>query len=352
MKAGLLLLPHDAPGRLVQLARLAEDAGYDHFWLADERFFREVYASLTACALATRRLLLGPCVTDPYSRHPALTAMAIATLDDVSGGRAALGLGAGISGFAELGIARAHAAAAIGEAVTLVRRLLRKETVTQVGKVVSIHEGRLDFTPLRPDVSVYVASNGPLGQRTAGAVADGAIMEGCGNLAEARAFAAAVADGARRVGRDADAIELVARLNACIADDGHAARDVLRLRVARTLGAGRLRFATLEAQGLALPAETKASVAGVPYAAGVEPYRPLLPLITDRVVDALTLAGTVDEVVARVVDLARGGIGQVMIHPFAPPGSTADDTIRRFGLEVLPRARLALETGGPLHARR
>jgi 5,10-methylenetetrahydromethanopterin reductase len=178
-------------------------------------------------------------------------------------------------------------------------------------------------------------------------VADGAIMEGCGNPAEARALAAAVAEGARLAGRDPGGIELVARLNACIDADGRGARDVLRLRVARTLGAGRLTFATLEAQGLALPAEAKAKVAGVPYAAGAEPYRPLLPLVTDRVVDALTLAGTVEEAAERVAALGRAGIGQVMIYPFPPPGGTVEDTIRRFGEEVVPRARRLAATGQP-----
>ena len=43
MKAGLLLLGHDPLERLAGLARLAEAAGFDHLWLADERFFREVY---------------------------------------------------------------------------------------------------------------------------------------------------------------------------------------------------------------------------------------------------------------------------------------------------------------------
>src|SRR5512147_1408022 len=47
VKAGALLLQHDAPSRLVERAQLVETAGYDHLWLADERFFREVYASLT-----------------------------------------------------------------------------------------------------------------------------------------------------------------------------------------------------------------------------------------------------------------------------------------------------------------
>jgi 5,10-methylenetetrahydromethanopterin reductase len=231
---------------------------------------------------------------------------------------------------------------ALREAITLVRRLLAGETVTQEGEVVRFHDGRLDFTPPRPSVPVYVASNGPLGQRTAGAVADGAILEGCASPDEARALAAGVGRGAREAGRDPAAVELVARLNCCIGDDGRAARDVLRPRVARTLGAGRLGFATLEAQGIVLPPEARASVAGAPYAAGVTPYLPLVPLITDRFVDALALAGTVDEVTGHVVALGRAGIGQVMIYPFAPPGGSAEDTMRRFADQVMPGARRAL----------
>ncbi len=342
MKGGLLLLPHDAPHRLVEVATLAERAGYDHFWLADERFFRDVYASLTLVAHHTSRLTLGTCVTDPYSRHPALTAMAIATLDEIAGGRAMLGIGAGISGFAELGIRRDKPARAIRETIVLIRRLLAGEEVDVRGEVISLDHGRLDFTPKRAAIPIYVASNGPLGQRAAGAVADGAIMEACGNPAEARALGAAVAAGAKEAGRDAGAVQLVARLNACIGPDGKGARDVLRPRVARTLGAGRLKFATLRAQGLALPEEETAKVAGVPYAAGFTPYLPLLPFVTDLIVDALTLAGTVEEVTERVVALGRAGIGQIMIFPFAPPEGSADDTVRRFGQNVLPAARRVL----------
>lgn len=342
MRSGLLLLPHDPAPAIAELARHAEALGFDHFWLADERFFREVYGTLALCATRTTRIALGPCVTDPYSRHPALTAMAIATLDEIAGGRAVLGIGAGISGFAELGVARERPALAIREAIALVRRLLAGETVTQEGEVVRFRGGRLDFAPSRPAVPVYVASNGPLGQRSAGALADGAIMEGCASPGEARALAAAVGQGAREAGRAPAAVELVARLNCCIGDDGRAARDVLRPRVARTLGAGRLAFATLAAQGIALPPEARASVAGAPYAAGVTPYLPLVPLITDRFVDALALAGTVDEVTEHVVALGRAGIGQVMIYPFAAPGGTVEDTMRRFAEQVIPEARRAL----------
>src|SRR5437588_9075367 len=113
LKTGLLVLPSRPAHELADLAARAEALGYDDFWLADERFFREVYAVLTLAATRTSRIGLGPCVTDPYSRHSALTAMAIATLDDISGGRAVLGIGAGVSGFKELGVHADRAAVAI-----------------------------------------------------------------------------------------------------------------------------------------------------------------------------------------------------------------------------------------------
>src|SRR5271155_2246141 len=124
-------------------ARLAEACGFDAVWLADERFYREVYAVLAQVALATRRVRLGPCVTDPFVRHPALTAMAIATLDEISDGRAMLGLGAGVSGFAELGIRPSKPPRAIRESIDLIRALLRGEQVDVGGEVFSFRDGYL-----------------------------------------------------------------------------------------------------------------------------------------------------------------------------------------------------------------
>src|SRR6185437_8153612 len=127
----------------------------------------------------------------------------------------------------------------------------------------------------------YVASNGPLGQRTAGAVADGALMEACANVAEVRAFRAALDEGAKKAGRDPKSVKLIARLNTCLASNGQAARDALRPTVARLLGAARLKFVTAEQQGLTLPEDLVASVAGAHYASGVTPYLPLMPHVTD-----------------------------------------------------------------------
>jgi 5,10-methylenetetrahydromethanopterin reductase len=337
-----LLLLGDVPvAQLVERARLAEANGYNAVWVADERFYREVYSCLGQIAANTAKVLLGPCVTDPFARHPALTAMAIATLDEISGGRGILGIGAGVSGFAELGIDRRKPARAIREAIELIRALLRGETADFDGEVIAFDHGRLSFSPPRSEVPIYVASNGPLGQRVAAAIADGVIMEACASVAEVRAFCTAVDNAARKAGRDPQAIRIIARLNTCVAADGRAARDAVRPVVARYLGAGRLRSRTAATQGLTLPAEAVARVAGAAYAAGVTPYLPLVPFVTDRHVDAFTLAGTVDEVTEHAIALREAGADAIIARPVAPEADMIEETIRKLGTEVWPRVEEA-----------
>ena len=209
MSIDLLILGNAPIERMLERVKLAEDNGYDTVWLADERFYREVYSCLTYFAQHTSRVKVGPCVTDPYARHPALTAMAIATLDEISNQRAILGIGAGISGFAELGIDRKKPARAIREAIELIRMLLRGEKVTYKGEVIQFTDGKLSFAPVRSEIPIYLASNGPIGQKTAGAVADGAIMEACGNVQEVKAFRAVLDAGAKQAGRDPKAVRLM-----------------------------------------------------------------------------------------------------------------------------------------------
>ena len=84
---------------LVTVIDELEVLGYDQIWVSNEKFFRDMYVTMTVAAEHTTRPQIGAFVADPYSHHPALTAMAMATVDAVSGGRAMLGLGAGGTGF-------------------------------------------------------------------------------------------------------------------------------------------------------------------------------------------------------------------------------------------------------------
>jgi 5,10-methylenetetrahydromethanopterin reductase len=337
MDLELQLLGDVSVKRLIDRARLAEANNYSTVWVSDERFYRDVYMCLAQIASDTSHVRLGTSVTDPYVRRPALTAVAMATLDEISGGRAILGIGAGISGFAELQIERRKPARAMREAIAVIRSLLNDETVDFQGDVITFNHGRLSFRAGRV-VPVYVASNGVMGQRMAAEVADGIIVNACASVAEVRALRAAVDGTARRIGRDPRRVKIAARLNTCVGD-GQAARDAVRPSVARYLGSGLLHLRTLVSEGLALPAEASAQVPAGPYSAGTTPYLPLLPLVTDRHVDALTLAGTVDEVVAHAVSLRDAGLDAIIARPTAPNADMNDETIYRLGAEVWPRVQ-------------
>jgi 5,10-methylenetetrahydromethanopterin reductase len=344
------MLPAHAPARLADLAALAEASGYDDFWLADERFFREVYGALALCAVRTRRIRLGPCVTDPYSRHAALTAMAIATLDEISAQRAVLGIGAGVSGFRELGVDASRSAVAIREAVELIRALLAGQTVTLEGREVSFADGRLDFTPPRADLPVFVASQRPAGCRVAGRVADGAIMQGALADPLVRFFRETVHGAAREAGRDPGRVDLVARLNLCIEDDRRIARDAMRPGIVRSLSAQRPDFFTFATAGLAMPAALREQVMALPYTHDPAPLRALAPEVPDAFVDACTLTGPPDVIASEIVRLGRSGISQVVIYPIDVDGGI-EKQIERFQAEVMPAVRRELgspcELGSP-----
>ena len=265
----------------------------------------------------------------------------MATLDGISNQRAVLGLGAGVSGFRELGVDTSRSAVAIREAVELIRRLLAGETVTAQGRVISFRDGRLDFAPSRADLPIYVASQRAGGCRVAGRVADGAIMQGALADPLVRFFRETVHDAARQVGRDPARVALVARLNVCVADDRPAARNVMRPSIVRSLSAQQPDFFTFATAGLKVPAGLREKVLALPYTHDPAPLRAAAPLVPDDFVDACTLTGPPDVIAPELVRLARSGIVEVMIYPLAVDGRV-ETTIERFQAEVMPRVRREL----------
>ena len=89
-----------------RLAPLCEESGFDTLWHSNERFYREMWVRMAVSAMATERIGLGAAVVDPFTVHPAITVQSLATVAELSGGRATLALGAGGSGFPMMGIHR------------------------------------------------------------------------------------------------------------------------------------------------------------------------------------------------------------------------------------------------------
>ena len=101
---GVCFAPDPPPSRWVELTRLAEQEGFDYAWLFDSHvLWQEVYPIFTLMAVNTQRIKIGPCVTNPGTRDPTVTASALATLNEISSGRMVLGMGRGDSARRVLG---------------------------------------------------------------------------------------------------------------------------------------------------------------------------------------------------------------------------------------------------------
>ncbi len=167
------LMPDGPVDRVAELAALAEDRGAARCFVYDEGLHtRDVYVALAAVAARTERVGLGPGITNPFVRHPGATASAIATLDEASGGRAVLGLGAGGGlTLGPLAIERRRPVAAVESMVRTLRRLFAGERVSHDGDAFGFAGAELHYG--RPDVEIVLAGRGPRMLDLGGRLADG-----------------------------------------------------------------------------------------------------------------------------------------------------------------------------------
>jgi 5,10-methylenetetrahydromethanopterin reductase len=331
---GLLLFSDYTTQELVDLAILSEALGYRDFWYTDVRFARDCYLGLAAVAARTCTIRLGTGVTDPYSRHPALTASAIATLDEMSDGRAVLGLGTGGAGFRELGLERKLPVAALRETVELIRGLLRGDTVEQQGKVISVAGGKLNFTPRRTALPVYFATHGAQVTRLAGQIADGVLIA---NTLVPDAFAHYVAQldhGMAKAGRDPATFDIGLRVEACIAEDDAAAFAVMRRRVATRVLSQYPHWEYLTELGVTLPPEFTVLAEGRTPNSG-ERASALMP---EAAVETMVLAGNAERVAHQLARALHPRITHITLRPHALKGQPVAAVVRAFAEQVFPRA--------------
>lgn len=331
-----IALPLEAPlEALVSTAREAEELGCSFVWVNDDRLQKDPFTVLAAIALGTERVQLGPGVTNPYSRHPALLATAIATLDELSGGRAVLGLGAGGTNHRALGVERTAPVTTMRDAITVVRRLLRGEVVTVEGRTLVSREAVLDFEPPRAEVPIYVGARGPRMLELAGELADAAIV---GNVASAEGWRYArsrVHEGGARTGREPGAVPLVAWLYCSLADDAAAARDAVRPMVATSLVTSRPILADL---GLAYPPRFAEIMERLGWRLSSTAVREAGAVLSAEELAWFSLAGTTAECRDRLTRLLEEfpDIAQVAIVPAPPGDGSVGDVVRRFLSEVAP----------------
>ena len=319
---------------VVRQAQLAESLGYETVWITDSHLIcRELWVTLTACALATTRVKLGPGVTVPHTRHWSVAASAIATLDELAPGRLVLGIGTGGSSAETMGVSVQGAArvATLETMTTSIRRLLTGGGAPLESGV----ESRLAWLGEARKIPIYVAGSGPRMLEAAGRLGDGAIMYTGTDPAILEAGLACVARGAAQQQRRLADLDVVLWTPTAIDRDRARARDHVR---------GRVASAMRHPLPVTLPPEDQAAVRRLrdaydsyQHATAGSRHRALVP---DRFVDMLALAGTPDEVreqVQRVMSVPA--IARIIILPQNPGQGflEREAILRMFADEVMAR---------------
>lgn len=180
MRIGIQLPEVERPvtwNEIKEIAIMAEDGGLDSIWIGDHLLYRdeggtrgpwEAWSMLAALSEATERVELGPLVAATAFHAPAMLAKKAAAVDEISGGRLILGLGAGWNEveFRAFGFPFDHRVARFEEAYNVITTLIREGSIDFSGKYYELRE--MELVPAaRPDMKVLIGSNGPRMMRIA-----------------------------------------------------------------------------------------------------------------------------------------------------------------------------------------
>ena len=162
--------------QLVNVAQAAEREGASALLIADELIERDIYVVLAAVAAATERIMLVPAITNPYTRHPITTAVALASLAELAPGRVVAGLGVGGNMVLDpIGVTPVRPFTALKETIDVVDRLLAGEMVDHEGQFTA-SRASIPWSPER--LPVGIAGRGPRVLRLATESAGWLILAG------------------------------------------------------------------------------------------------------------------------------------------------------------------------------
>ena len=302
-----------APGRCAELAAVAEKSGFRTVWFAENLFQRGVLPAASASAVATRTIAIGVGVFNPFNRHPSLMAMEAAALDELSDGRAILGIGVGVPPLIDRFAGFARPLAAMRDAVAIARGMLAGETVSHAGKAFSADAMALAFEPPRRDMPIHIAAMGPRMLHLAGEIGDGVLISNmCPPAFTGHAIALA-AEGAAAARRPAPGA--VVKYVPCAVDaDRATARRSIKPAIAAMLSGYEEAFAgapdalaALRHGGTIDPALYAATLEKL--RAGEDPEEAL----DEAFVDQYGIAGTVDDCVRTIAELGADGATEVAL---------------------------------------
>lgn len=318
---GVWLQPTGNVRQVVERAVLAESSGLDFVGITDgQMIWNEVYICLTAVAQATSYVRVGPWVTNAVTRHPTVTASALCSLDDVSDGRAFLGIGNGDDSVLTIGKKR-RSLDGLAADVETISALSRGDIVEREGARWTLAAAR----PAAPPI--YWAANGPRALFYAGKFAAGVIHSGWLLPSLMRSALDIVADGARAGGRRPSDIIPIFNTAVVIDDDGKRARDSVKAYVARGL---------IYRTSVQIPGWTEEYrqrlLAAYNYYNHLSTDHSVVNMVPDELVTSKAVAGTSQDVIAQLQSIIDAGYRQIALLPMGD----VETVIERLAADVMP----------------
>jgi 5,10-methylenetetrahydromethanopterin reductase len=319
---GIEFQPKYPTRELVDYCKYAEQNGLDFIWVTDHFNNRNVFAELALIAAQTSRIKLGPGVTNAFTASPAVIASAIATIDEVSEGRATLGIGPGdLSTLPKIGIPMDTPVARLSEAVGIIKKLWAGEAVsTPDNKIFKYSGAALAYRPKQKAIPVYVGAQGEKMLETAGRIGDGALI----NASNPKDFEFAVPIIKKAAGEKK--FDVAAYTSFAIDTDSKKAKGAVRPVVA-FIAAGSP-VPVLQRHGLDLNAVNtiKAGIAK-------GDFKTAFGAVDDRMIDAFSIYGTPAELNDKIEGLKKFGVTQIVVG--SPIGPNMNAGIRLIGKYVI-----------------
>ena len=312
----------------IALAQRAEAIGLSEIHIAERIDFPyATWPTLFIMAEHTKKIGLGTGVTNPYSRHPTLTAKMVAMLDTFSSGRAILGIGQGdFWQFDQLGISHDQPLDALRESVQVIRRILSGEMGAFEGKVYSLQDGvGFPWKPYREDLPIFVGSRSPGGMAVAGEVADELHLPNCVSPDFVALAQTQISIGMQRAGRDGPSIPLSGSPQLGLSLDREAAVKFAQERIGAFIEWMEVPRKLLEIDAEELAGMTRA------HRDGDREY--LHKNVSKQYLEAFAVAGTPQDVIQQLEKLADLGLDHITLNE---PGPNFDEAMELLDKEVLP----------------
>jgi len=333
MEFGVVLQTNPPAARTIELARQAETQGFDYVWTFDSHLlWQEPFVIYSAILAATRKVMVGPMVTNPATRDWTVLASLFATLNEMYGNRTVCGIGRGDSAVRTLN-GRPANLATLRDAIHVIRELANDRPVELNGRTLHFPWSKGSA------LEVWVAAYGPLALKLAGEVGDGFILQ----LADpdiAEWTIKVVRDAAEKAGRDPAAVKFCVAAPMYVGDgDSPAARAHMREQCRWFGGMVGNHVADIVAK---YGAGSEVPQALTDYIAGREGYdynehgkagNTHAAFVPDEIVERFCLLGSPKEHVAKLEALRDLGV-----HQFAGylQHDNKEETLRMYGEWVIP----------------